>query len=285
MSDRLVLPKRLQKFDTLFISFSGGRTSAYMTKMILERLPEGVKPLVVFANTGQEHEHTLEFINACDKEFGFNTIWLETVVHHGQRKRCTHKIVDFETATRDDSLFREVIKKYGVPNKGFPHCTRELKLNPMLSFMGEQGFSGNNYITAIGIRSDERDRVSGSMFDLNYWYPLVDQEVTKEMILKYWTEEAPFDLDLPERYGNCVWCWKKSFNKLRAIYHDNPAFFGPPARLERDLSNARPERGEQFFWRGKLSTEDLLEAFGNNNPMEDDPNYENSCAESCEAFK
>lgn len=36
--------------------------------------------LVVFANTGQENEKTLEFVDKCDLFFGFNTVWLEAEI-------------------------------------------------------------------------------------------------------------------------------------------------------------------------------------------------------------
>lgn len=49
------------------ISFSGGRTSAYMLFKILEAhggvLPPDVH--VVFANTGREREETLRFVHQC----------------------------------------------------------------------------------------------------------------------------------------------------------------------------------------------------------------------------
>ena len=66
--------------EQLCISFSGGRTSAYMTKIILDNWSEKYDIQVIFANTGLEHEKTLEFVNNCDKNMGFNTKWVECVV-------------------------------------------------------------------------------------------------------------------------------------------------------------------------------------------------------------
>ena len=51
------------------ISFSGGRTSAYMLYKVLEahggRLPDHV--VVAFSNTGKEMPQTLDFVDRCSK--------------------------------------------------------------------------------------------------------------------------------------------------------------------------------------------------------------------------
>ena len=59
------------------ISFSGGRTSAVMTKLLLDQKKDTHNMVVVFANTGCEHEGTLKFIKDCDDYWGFNTVWVE----------------------------------------------------------------------------------------------------------------------------------------------------------------------------------------------------------------
>ena len=51
---------------TLVISFSGGRTSAYMTHLLLQQRDLWKDVIVLFANTGQEDERTLDFVNNCD---------------------------------------------------------------------------------------------------------------------------------------------------------------------------------------------------------------------------
>ena len=101
--------------NNILVSFSGGRTSAYMTKQILDK-NKGDNIVVVFANTGQETEETLKYIDNFDKVYGFNTVWIEAITHHNIRKGCTHKVVSYETACRDGSVFMEMVKKYGVPN-------------------------------------------------------------------------------------------------------------------------------------------------------------------------
>ena len=62
----------------ILVSFSGGRTSAYMGKYLKQKY-EGtdVELCFVFANTGKEREETLDFINECDKRWGFEVNWVE----------------------------------------------------------------------------------------------------------------------------------------------------------------------------------------------------------------
>ena len=63
----------------LAISFSGGRTSAVMTKLCVDKFSETHDIAITFANTGSEHENTLKFVDQCDKHFGWNVVWVEAV--------------------------------------------------------------------------------------------------------------------------------------------------------------------------------------------------------------
>ena len=60
------------------ISFSGGRTSAYMLWRVLQSnggLPDEAK--VIFCNTGKEEEATLRFVQDCSEHWGVPINWLE----------------------------------------------------------------------------------------------------------------------------------------------------------------------------------------------------------------
>ena len=58
--------------DNVCVSFSGGRTSAFMLYKILEAqnwvLPERCR--VVFTNTGREMPETYDFVQRCSDEWG-----------------------------------------------------------------------------------------------------------------------------------------------------------------------------------------------------------------------
>jgi len=250
----------------LLVSFSGGETSAFMAQWLLNHKQGEYEMVFVFANTGQENEETLEFVDKCDKEFNLNVVWVEAVAHHGQRKGCTHKIVDFETASRNGEPFEDIIKKHGVPNHSFPHCTRETKLAPITSFTKEY-FGTRKYYTAIGIRMDEADRMSAKYKENRILYPLILKDfiqMTKPKINFYWNT-MPFRLRLKGYQGNCKTCWKKSDKKLYAIAQESPEYFDFMDRMEDEYPRVGPEfkRDEtcvdRVFFRKNRSAKDIID--------------------------
>lgn len=272
-----------------------------MTHHILNNKYDEYDIVVVFANTGREREETLEFVRDCDRYLGFNTVWVESVVHHEERKGSTHKVVTFETASRDGAPFEDVVKKYGIPNVDFLHCTRELKTNPIHSYI--KSIWEDDYLTAIGIRADEVDRIKKG----KYFYPLIKMGIRKEDIRAFW-KQMPFDLGLVEDEklgtyeGNCKDCFKKTLKKLIQIQRDRregkvePDDWGQ--RMETKYENHVPggqQAGRQVPIRfnrknisykeiddlSKLSDEEIKKKTSR---KKIDLNLSNGCSESCEAF-
>jgi len=90
------------------INFSGGRTSAYMTKRLID---EGLTDYkIVFQNTGKEAEETLIFIDRCSKEWGLTIEWIEYDIIEGDKTKGTFKKVSFETASRKGDELDRVAK-------------------------------------------------------------------------------------------------------------------------------------------------------------------------------
>ena len=288
----------MSKKHTLVVSFSGGRTSGYLTKKLLEERHKWKDIIVIFANTGQEHEKTLEFINKCDTNFGFNTVWIEAVTHPGKRKASTAKVVDFETASRKGEPFEGVIAKYGIPWSKASHCTRELKEYPIKDYLRSLGLDVKDRYMAIGIRADEAQRMSKTAKDFNLIYPLVDWDIDKEDILDWW-EEQDFDLEIPEHFGNCVWCWKKSYKKLMTIMHEDPSAFDFPEKMEKKygttgviaqtmLKNGVLKGQDSIkFFRGFKSVQDIRDMSSEGFEKFVDLHHlhiSDGCSDSCEPF-
>ena len=77
--------------EPTIISFSGGRTSAYLLYQVIQAhggtLPDYVYP--VFANTGKEMPQTLDFIKDCEEHWDCKVYWMElsNIVDDTYRKR------------------------------------------------------------------------------------------------------------------------------------------------------------------------------------------------------
>lgn len=212
---------------------------------------------IVFANTGQEHEETLEFVTRCNRAFGLGVVWVEAVTHMGELKGCTHRIVDYSTASRDGQPFKDVIAKYGIPNRTYPHCTRELKLNPMRSYIRELGWE--RYDTAIGIRCDEVDRMRHDAMIDGVIYPLITAcPMSKPDINRFWSKQ-PFRLDLKGYEGNCKWCWKKSLRKHMTLISEAPERYEFPEQMEVEygMVNQQPGYPARRFFLGNRTVADL----------------------------
>lgn len=277
----------------LWISFSGGRTSAYMTKWLLDNKQDEYEMFVVFANTGEENEATLQFVHDCDRYFGFNTTWLEADVDPQPRKGTKAKVVTFDTASRKGEPYEDVIRKYGIPNQSHPMCTRELKLQPMRWYIKNVlGWHGDDVYCAVGIRNDETRRISKDKDKNHLIYPLIEWHPCDKQDVNDWWEEQPFNLQLKEHQGNCKWCWKKSNGKLFMVMDENKHYFDFPKKMEELYKNTRAPYGERVFFRGNRSTEDMFALYeetwvkagkvGSHAYRVNDKDADSGCSESCE---
>ena len=248
--------------------------------------------VVTFANTGQEDERTLQFVDRCDREWGLGVVWLEAVVDPRPHAGTRHRVVDFASASRAGEPFEAVIAKYGIPNKAFPSCSRELKEHTMKSYIRhELGWKTGNYRTAVGIRADEIDRQSADAVKNGIFYPLIGWGVTKADVLAWWKQQ-PFDLYLPEHLGNCTWCWKKSLRKHLTLAVDHPHVFDFPRRIEPVYKDAGAGDGNRRFFREKLTVFDIFERaqepfekfVDGNEVFDPELDVGGGCSESCDVF-
>ena len=253
----------------LAISFSGGRSSAVMTKLCLEEYGATHEIVVTFANTGCEHPATLDFVRDCDENWGFNTVWLEAVINPAEGEGVRHNVVTYETASRNGEPFEAAIAKYGIFNQINKGCTGKLKVSVVNSYLSSIGWVHGKKIDhqmAIGIRADEIDRMSDQAGKRGLIYPLVDKGITKAKVNAIMAAQ-PWDLKIPnDALGNCTWCWKKSDRKLYTIAKTHPEVFDFPARMERDYGHVKtgptykatgPD-GRRHFFRGHRDTTDII---------------------------
>lgn len=227
-----------------------------MAKRLLDERTANQELLFVIANSSQEDPRSLEFADRCDRAWGLNLVYVEAAIDPKVGVGTSHSVVSFDTADRSGRVFEEMVRKYGLPNKNYPHCTRELKLHPIHSYA--ESVWGPEYQTAIGIRADEVDRMSRSAAAKRIIYPLIKWGIKKPDVVAWWKEQ-PFDLYLPENWGNCTWCWKKTLRKHLTNITQRPDVYDFPERLERQYAlagrSAKPE--PRVLFRERMTTVDL----------------------------
>lgn len=236
------------------VLFSGGRTSAFLSKYVKE-YSKYKNAIFIFANTGKEKEETLIFADKCDKEFNLNLVWLETKINPEKGKGTSYKIVNFETASRNGEPFEEMLKKYPLPNNKASNCTRELKQNPINSYLRDN-YKDFKIIRIVGIRADEAHRKSINAEKENIIYPLCDETPVNSKFIRNWWERQSFDLGLKDYEGNCDLCFKKSLKKRLTIINENPKIAEWWLEMEQKYSS---EEIPRFDLRTNVSVAELIE--------------------------
>lgn len=234
------------------ISFSGGRTSAYMLWRVLQSnngLP--AEAVVCFANTGKEDEATLRFVRDCGQHWGVPITWLEY-----RNDDAGFAVVNFETASRGGQPFEAIIQKRNfLPNPVARFCTVELKIQPEHKFLRAIGWT--EWENMVGIRSDEPRRVakiranpSGGKAGAERIMPLAEAGITKRDVAEFWLRST-FDLGLPNMggitmHGNCDLCFLKGAAQIQSLIAEKPERAIWWARMETSITNAKITDGGRF---------------------------------------
>ncbi len=255
------------------ISFSGGRTSAFMLKQILDAhggtLPSDIH--VTFANTGKEREETLRFVHECATRWNVPIRWLEwksrPLGKAGRKVPASDRFdeVGYNSASRNGEPFDALIqrKKY-LPNVTERFCTAELKIDTMKQFMLSIDF--RRWDNVIGFRADEVRRIAKSLARneagkerwTNRW-PMLKARIAKADVWRFWlsgnadpknlTEPLPqgFDLGLYPWEGNCDGCFLKGRGILTHTERERPGTLGWWAEAEAEASRLTSRDRARFI--------------------------------------
>lgn len=189
-------------------NLSGGKTSAYM---VIKYWKLG--DIVIFCDTGREHQKTYKFINDFEAYTGIKVIRLNA-----------------KTAFEDYLAKRNFEE---IPNRVKRSCTIELKIKPARRYVRSLGLM--KYENIIGFRYDEPRRVLKAKQrwkQVKTSYPLYEDKITKEDINAFW-ETMPFNLEIPSILGNCTLCFMKGENAVMAILKQFPELADPWIEDER----------------------------------------------------
>ena len=186
-------------------NFSGGKTSAFM---VIHYYQPG--DLVIFCDTGREHEKTYKFINDFE---AFENI----------------PIIRLKYGNSEDP-FQSLLekRKYKViPNRVKRICTIELKIKTCRRYLRSIGLM--KYENFVGFRYDEPLRVKRRK---QAWkqvvdrFPLYEDKIDKQMINHYW-QNKNYTLEIPSILGNCTLCFMKGKNAIINILSVYPELAEP----------------------------------------------------------
>jgi hypothetical protein len=270
------------------VSFSGGRTSAYLCKIMIDKFGRDNVDFI-YMDTGAEHPKTYDFIKNVNEHLNLNLTCLRLKVNPALGKGNSYTIVDVNDLKPDLKPFADMMGKYGVPYIGGMFCTDRMKLTPFTKYCNDT-YGKKSYETWLGIRADEPKRLTEKK-EIKYLAELSDFD--KQDVLNWWSE-MPFDLGIDEWSGNCLFCPKKSNLKLAASQRDNPVEY-LDFWLEIKSESVRFDGNTGHYskmYRGKQSLENLIATFDGSTGTEIKARIRgskmidtNSCSESCEVFQ
>jgi hypothetical protein len=272
------------------ISFSGGRTSAYLVHKIKQSIDTEAK--IIFLDTGAEHPKTYKFIRDISFAWKLNIICLRLKINPVLGKGNSYTEIKLADCKQDLVPWVEMMKKYGTPyNPSGGFCTRAMKTRVYESYCNEH-FGRNKYITWLGMRIDEPNRmVEQKGRIIKYLGQISNKE--KIDILNWWSEQS-FDLEIPEHLGNCVFCIKKGNNKVALAIKDEPKMY----QRFKDIIYSESVRvvearkaPSNIMYRGHNSIDSIKNIYNDISRDEIMSTLRNSkrfksgsCSESCELF-
>ena len=244
------------------ISFSGGRTSAFMLYKVLEAhnmsLPDDA--IVCFANTGKEDEATLEFVRDCSLKWGVKIHWIEY-----RNDDLGFVEVDFDTASRQGEPFEALIHKVQfLPNPGMRICTTHLKIRPFRKYLDSIGMI--RPVQYVGIRADEIRRVvkiraNPEAEGMERHMPLALDGVDVQAVNDFWKEQE-FNLNLTTfngrtLAGNCDLCYLKPASQILSLIKEKPERAIWWAKME-SLDLTKQINGNKQFVKDRASYAQML---------------------------
>lgn len=195
--------------------FSCGAASAVAAKMTLRENPDAV---VVYCETGAEHEDSKRFMADCENWFG---------------KEITSIKSDEYKDTWD--VWERTRWLAGINGA---RCTTELKVKPRLAFQRPDDIHVFGY-TADGADVRRAKQLRGNYPELTVKTPLIDAGLTKNAVLAM-VQDAGIALPVPYLLGfhnnNCKTCVKATSPDYWALVRKSyPEDFDRMAKLSREL--------------------------------------------------
>ncbi len=249
------------------VHVSGGATSAYMLRMIMDAhagaLPDHA--VACFTNTGKEREETYDFLRDIGDNWNVDIVWLEYrhyAMRSGGAKSPKHDLarVTYSTAARRGEPFAQLIaSRTFMPNPTRRICTSVLKVETADRY-ARRRLGWVKPWSVLGIRRDEPQRIGKAVTEAcRSVYPLYDAGVDRETVNAWWSTQ-PFRLRLRSDQGNCDLCFLKGKAKLIGLIREDPKradWWIEQERRQETRPGRKPEKSEQMQFKKEYKYADL----------------------------
>lgn len=177
---------------------------------------------VVFADTGDEHRYTYDYIERYLKPF------------------CVDKGVPFVEImpAKGKALLDYCVDGRLMPTRMNRFCTRIYKIDPIRRFLKWKGATRKNpALMDMGISLDESHRVNeGGKYEVQYvkkQYPLIDERITRQGCLNIIRNQKwP-----PPGKSGCDYCPFMGKRMARRLAREDPARFERALQMEEGAKN------------------------------------------------
>ena len=208
------------------LGLSGGKDSAALAVHMNQRHPE-LNIEYFFTDTGYELKETYDFLNKLKTR-------LDKPIHYINPRNS----------------FDYFLKKYNnfLPSATARWCTIEMKLKSMEAWLKPALDDGQEIITYVGIRYDERGRVGYKPTNdlIKAKFPFIDDCIDKDGVIEILESSG---LGLPDYYkwrsrSGCTFCFFQKRSEWIGLKENHPEAWEHAKSLEKEAT----ENASAFTW-------------------------------------
>ena len=208
------------------LGLSGGKDSAALAVHMNQRHPE-LNIEYFFTDTGYELKETYDFLNKLKTR-------LDKPIHYINPRNS----------------FDYFLKKYNnfLPSATARWCTIEMKLKSMEAWLKPALDDGQEIITYVGIRYDERGRVGYKPTNdlIKAKFPFIDDCIDKEGVIEILESSG---LGLPDYYkwrsrSGCTFCFFQKRSEWIGLKENHPEAWEHAKSLEKEAT----DNASAFTW-------------------------------------
>ena len=217
------------------LGLSGGKDSAALAVYIRDKIPNIE---YFFCDTGCELPETYEFLDRLKARLGIEITYLNKGL-----------------IPKDDpeAIFKHWLTVYNgyLPSARARWCTRQLKINPLEKFVGD-----DDAISYIAIRADEnRDGYISAKDNINPAFPFKEAGIVKKDVYQILEESG---IGMPKYYewrsrSGCYFCFFQRKMEWLGLHDNHPELFEKAAKYETTHAD-----GRKFTWNDNETLMELI---------------------------